>query len=508
VTLFASPPADHPSRGVMAGLTRIMVSLALGFVATPLLVQWLGTERFGAFRATADWLGHITLLELGAAGALAPLVAAALGPGERHALRRAIHAGLRAFGSVAFAAFLLAAVITALIRYLVPVSPDLGRELTNACLVALVGYFLIPLGPFQVLLDAQQRSALVGLLGTGQAVVTTALALLFARAGFDLPGQFLALLIGQAAFRIAIALAARESLDGFPAVLTEPPDPETTARLRTFDTASFLTMVAGRVGYYTDNIIIALLLGPRRMVAFYLTQRLAVVSATHLLDVGRGSWVETAELRAEDQKDAYATTIVALTRMLGGLAVAALAPAFAFSGPFIQRWVGADFFVGDRLTALACVNAWLLVVLSLWWWCLAGAGVTARLVPLALVNAALNLGISIWATLEFGLLGPLIGTLAATVLVTIPALPILLARHLSVPFFRLALAGTLPLLWGIPAAWGLWTWVQLNPPEGWEALFSQMAASAAALLVLWWVLALSGAQRDAFRGRIAAALRG
>ncbi len=507
MTQFTPPQASHLPRSVLAGVTRVAVTLAAGFVATPLLVQWLGTERFGAFRAAADWLGHLTLLEAGAAGALAPVIVAVLGPGERHAMRRALHAGLRAFGSVAFAAFLLAAAVTSVISHLVPVSADLAPELIDACLVALVGYFLIPLGPFQVLLEAQGRGAVIGVLGTGQALLTTALALYFARAGLDLPGQFLALVIGQAVFRLGIALATRASLDGFSAVLTEPPDAATTARLRAFDVPAFLMLVAGRVGHYTDNILIALLLGPRQLVAFYLTQRLAVAAGTHLVDVGRVGWADAAELRAAGPSPEYARRIVELTRTLGGLAVAALVPAFAFSEVFIGRWVGADLFVGDRLIALACVNAWFLIVLSLWWWCLTGAGLTARLVPLAMINAAVNLGVAVWATFAWGPLGPPVGTLTATVLVALPALPVLLTRHLAVPFLSLAVAAVTPLLWGIPAAWGVWRFVELNPPEGWGATFGQMAIVAAFLLVLWWVLALSGRQRDALRAQVAAIVR-
>jgi len=490
-----------------AGVAQSAVSIALGFIATPFLLRWLGNERFGAFRAAADWLGHLTLLELGVAGALAPLVAAALGRNDRHGLRRLMHAGLRAYGAVALAALILAAAITATITYLVPVSPDLRLELTNACTIALAGYFLIPLGPFQVLLDAQQRSATVSLLGVVQALVTTTLALVFAHAGLDLEGQFLALLIGQGCFRVGLALAARQGAEQLRAILTEPVDPGTTALLRNLNVASFLTMLAGRVGYYADNIIIALLLGPRRVASFFLTQRLASLVGNQLFGIGNASWASLAELHALGRRDVFSARLLDLTRLIGGLAVAALVPVFAWNGAFIGRWVGAAQFAGDRLTALACVNAYLLAVLSLWGWCFGGTGLMGKMVPVALANAAVNVAVSLWATHTMGLVGPLVGTTVATVVVSLWAVPMLLARHFEIPVLGLARATVVPLLWGLPAAWGLWTWAQRHPPAGLGPLLGSMAGTGLVLLGVWWLLALTAEERAGFRSRVAAVVR-
>src|SRR5581483_1639314 len=55
-----------------------LVILLVALVATPLLLGWLGDERYGAVEAAAEWLGYVGLLEFGIGGALLPLIARAV----------------------------------------------------------------------------------------------------------------------------------------------------------------------------------------------------------------------------------------------------------------------------------------------------------------------------------------------------------------------------------------------------------------------------------------------
>ena len=483
-----------------------VATLVVGFVATPLLLRWLGTERFGALRAAGDWLGHLSLLEAGVAGALAPLLAAALAHQDRPGLRRAMHAGLRAHAVVAAAALILGGLVTLYATRLVPVTIGLAQELTNACFVGLLSYALIVLSPFQTLVDAAQRGYAVSLSAGLQSLATTALALAFARAGWGLPGQFAALVIGQGTFRLTLALVARPWLDGFQSLLTEPPDPETTRSLWRLNVPSFLTALAGRAGFYADNIIVALLLGPRAVVPLFLTQRLAALAGGQLLNVGNASWAALAELHALGRRDDFNARLLELTRLIGGLALVALVPIAAYNQHFVARWVGAERFGGDWITALACVNAYLLALLALWGWCFGGTGKLAALVPVLLGGAGLNLVVSVVATQRLGLPGPLVGTLVAVCLVNLWAVPMLLARNFGTPLVALARAAAVPLLWGVPLAF-LAAWLgRGHTPGSWPALFAEMAAVASVLAVCWWFLALTTGERVAFGARVRAAL--
>ena len=75
----------------------LAVTMSVALFATPWLEAWLGTARFGAFRVVIDCQGYLTLLELGLGGALAPLLARALGQGMSGPCERMIAAGVRAY---------------------------------------------------------------------------------------------------------------------------------------------------------------------------------------------------------------------------------------------------------------------------------------------------------------------------------------------------------------------------------------------------------------------------
>ena len=78
-----------------------ILTLAMALWATPLLLHWLGDERFGAFQVATDWLGYVALLEFGLGGALAPLLAMAEARRDERAAQGLIVTGIRSYAKVA-----------------------------------------------------------------------------------------------------------------------------------------------------------------------------------------------------------------------------------------------------------------------------------------------------------------------------------------------------------------------------------------------------------------------
>jgi hypothetical protein len=70
------------------GLTGL--ALKFGFVATPVILHWLGQERLGASRVATDWIGYLGLLELRLSGALLPVLTRSIGRCDAQNMRFAI----------------------------------------------------------------------------------------------------------------------------------------------------------------------------------------------------------------------------------------------------------------------------------------------------------------------------------------------------------------------------------------------------------------------------------
>src|SRR6476660_5462390 len=103
------------------GLLATAVTVVVGMVCTPLLLRWLGRERYGAFRAASDWYTNLTLLETGLTAALAALMAGALARRDRSAVVGLVKAGVRAYLGLAVVYGLLMAGLAVLMPHLVRV---------------------------------------------------------------------------------------------------------------------------------------------------------------------------------------------------------------------------------------------------------------------------------------------------------------------------------------------------------------------------------------------------
>jgi Na+-driven multidrug efflux pump len=146
------------------------VTTTVALFATPLLVQWLGAKKYGAFRVVSDGYGYLTLLELGLGGALGPLLARAAAKADEEALRETVAAGAWAYGRVSLATAAVGLALTPLIPRL---AADLkGHDVVDlrlAWVVGLASFLSLGLLPFRSVVEARQLGYLVNLLLTAQA---------------------------------------------------------------------------------------------------------------------------------------------------------------------------------------------------------------------------------------------------------------------------------------------------------------------------------------------------
>src|SRR5262249_16001655 len=124
-----------------------------------------------------------------------------------------------------------------------------------------------------------------------------------------------------------------------------------------------------------------------------------------------------------------------------------------------------------------------------------GTGQVARLVPPAILSTIVNLGVSIALTLRCGIIGPLLGTLTASLCINGWYLPWLLKRHFGISLRALASAVTAPLAFGLPFWVCIWWLAQAYPPRSWLELAMQMAVSGLLFLTLAWLVIFKAEER-------------
>jgi O-antigen/teichoic acid export membrane protein len=482
-----------------SALAHALASAAASLLAAPLLLRWLGPERLGAYKALTDWIGYLALFELGLGGALMAAFAGRLGQGDHAAVRGMLAAGLRAYCRVMLAQLAGGAALVIALPYLIPLDRLSEGELRVAGAVALLPVVFAPLLVFRSLVEARQRGYVNWLLLTAQVLLMTGLSLLAARFGGGLVGQGGAFAAAQIVILLALAWDGARAYRGAWKVAPAPAD---RGALWGLSWPTFVHGLTDRIGLVSDNIIIAWILGPAAVVPFYLTQQLAALAQFLLRGVGQATWAGLAELYARGDAAGLRMRLLELTGMVSGLGLAAIAPIAACNRHFVQLWVGRDAYAGEAVTALACFNALLWAVYTLWGWALLGSGQIRRWAPFAMLSTLVNVAVSLIATARLGLAGPLLGTAAGLLLITSWALPRALDRVFGIPPRMLWRAALIPLRWGLPLAAVLRAIVIYHPLEGWLELLAMAASGSVVGLALWWRLSLGSEERSEWRARL------
>ena len=85
----------------VAGVLYTVATILAGFVATPILLKLLGAERLGAFRVMGEWLGYLTVVDLGLTVAFPVFLLRAYTGEDPDAPRALTRYGLRLMSAVA-----------------------------------------------------------------------------------------------------------------------------------------------------------------------------------------------------------------------------------------------------------------------------------------------------------------------------------------------------------------------------------------------------------------------
>ena len=502
---FRSVEQTRTRRSILSFLSAELstaVVLSVAFFATPLLLRWLGDERYGAFEAASDWFGYVALLELGIGAALRPLLALAWADRDQIKFATLMASGLRAYAMLGVLMLIAGIALTAMIPRLVPVSGALVKDLRFGCLIGVVGLLMVPFSPFRALFEAEQKSYLINAALLGQSLLITVGSLLLARARWGIAGQFLAVFLGTCAFTVVVSYGGfrqiREVLWGRFRNLRRSSEWKAIWNL---NRPSFAFNICSQVSYLTDNIIIGALMSPALIVPFFVTQRLAALTQRELQGIGNASWAALVELHAQRQTESFNRRLIELTRLVAILGASGLVPIIAYNHCFVTFWVGARRYGGDGVTIVAAINAFLLAVFSLWTWCISGTGRVARLMPGLVIQTIINVSGSLILTLKFGLIGPLLGSLAGFLAVSSWYLPLLLHRLFETAIAELMRAALVPLISAVPFGAVLWQLSRTFPPRGWVELAGEMSLAAAAHLAAWWLVGINTIEKELWRRR-------
>ncbi|MEX0673995.1 MAG: oligosaccharide flippase family protein, partial [Gaiellaceae bacterium] len=423
------------------------VSIASALVATPIIVDALGKERYGLWVFIGALTVYLGLMDFGVGPAVIRFAALERG-------RRGDVAGLASTATAVYAAVgLVSAGLAVGLAWLVPELIEVPAELVWPARVAtlLVAGTVLVRFPFvvgQSLLVAAQRFDVTNVAGAASLVLYTALVV------WLLPGSgSLVLLAG-----LALAAAAFRYLTPLPWVPREYPGLRVSPRLVTrgrtrellgFSWYSLLIQIAAKLVTSMDVIVIGVILGPEAAALYGVPSRLFGLG----LSLGTvGTNIVFPAFSELEGRAEYARQVdlllVALRAGMALMAVVAL-PLALVPDLIIRGWIGPGFEDSTPvlvLLALALVAHQPANVLSHY------LSARARQRELAFVSLGVvsaNLGLSIALAFTVGIWGVALATLVTLLFETVFLVPRLAERAGGPRPAAVARASLRPLL---PAA--------------------------------------------------------
>ena len=491
-----------------SSLVFLAATMLTGFVITPWILRLLGADQFGLARTLTESFGYMTLVAQGITVAMVPLLASAIGRGDRDSLHRTLAAAFRVYFLAAIAFVLVGLALMPVLGRMLRVIPAFRPEMRVAWLICLVGVPLTALAPMKVLVDVAHKGYVSNMLLGVQAILAAGLSVVLVWAGLGIVGLMLAMLISSLTYNVALTMVALRLNPGLLAATSaaRPSRADWTALLA-LSGPTMLTMLADRIGVLSDSIVLTSVLGAAFATRLFLTQRLVSLGQLMLFGISGSIWPSLAEMHARGEREGFNIRLIEVTRLVAVMGVAGLAPVLAYNPHFIARWVGPANDGGRLVVLVAAAIAILQGILQIYASALVSTGHVGRLAKMAAISAVMNLILSVLLTYWLGLIGPILGTLLACAGVQLWYLPLQLRQVFGTPLRKLFRAALVPIVFGISYALGLIALADSHTPPNWFALLGEMGAASLAFLVFAYLVILGPGDRHLWNARLFTPLR-
>ena len=328
----------------LAAFGSKVASVATILVTAPLAIRYLGMERYGMWMTIAAAVTMLSSSDLGIGNGLMTLIAEANGRGDRDSARRYVGSAAAMLSAVAAIILLITLLVYPHLRWsslIRATSPEALRDMGPTFLVLIACFAInMPLGiSNQVLIGYQQ-----GYLANLWAIVGSVLALGAVLVGVHLRLGLPWLVAGFAgAPVVAMALNAIWLFGrSRPWLLPRWHDVHLTSTRRLFGMGIlfFVLQTSLAVGFQSDSIVIAHLLGAEKVAQYSLTARLFSLFGVLLNFIIAPLWPAYGEAAARGDREWLVRTFrLSMMFVLGFSIVANLF--LVFSGRFILRlWIG------------------------------------------------------------------------------------------------------------------------------------------------------------------------
>lgn len=343
-------------RNVLLNLIGQAAPLLIGVVSIPLIVRWLGTERFGLLSLAWVVLGSFAFFDFGLGRATSKYVAEALGKGEPDRIPQLVWTAVTIQGLFGFIGALVLLPITPLfVERILSIPSELVGEATGAFYVlALSVPVILVSSSLSGVLEGAQRFDLVNAVRIPSIALTFLLPLLGAMWGFQLPGIVALILVSRLVTLSALVVF---DLQVFPDLKNFSASFALLPHLLAFGGWLTVTNMVSPIFVYLDRFLIGSLM-TMSAVAYYtapyeLVMRLLIIPTS----IASVLFPASSSLASRGARDELNVIVARSTKYLVTAMVPPTVVFLMFANEILRIWLGHDFAIESagvfRLLSLA-----------------------------------------------------------------------------------------------------------------------------------------------------------
>jgi len=402
----------------------LAVSMAVLFVATPITVRLLGTDRYGLWALLTAVLAPLTVANLGVGQATVKLVAEEIGAGRPDQAGPYIRTSALYSIAIGLGGWLVLVLLSGtIVERVFRIAPqDYGLAARCVVWVGATWALSQAASVYAAVPAALQRYSLVSAGSTANVVATAVVGVTV----LSLGGDLVAFLQSQAAVQ-ALALAfwvtlARRLMPSLSVV----PGWHTSAFRRTLDFGIWQTISNGLgiVAGQADKYVLGVMLPTAAVGLYNIAQTLQVRAYLLVWKMAEVLFPAFSHMQGEGDRTRESRALLRATWLLSTLSVLVLGPLVVWAHDFLRLWMGADVAAGAsgvlRVLALAGVIG---SSVNASYFYLLGTGRTRWVAAMSLVNTIGVVCGSIALVPRLGLAGAgwgvLAGSLAQVVVTTV-----------------------------------------------------------------------------------------
>jgi O-antigen/teichoic acid export membrane protein len=453
-------------KNVGSSWSALATNVVVGIFLSPFILHRLGDAAFGIWVLIFSVTGYYGLFDLGIRSSIIRYVSKYTATGDKEKLTQFVNTALFSYTGIGVVSMVLTATLSSSIEHLFKIPPGMHSQARLLLLIVGASVSLgFPLGVFGGMLEGLQRFYILNWTSIGATLLRAALIVYFLNRGFGLVTVAL----------ITVALPVLSSvLRGIivfhlcpVAIGPSHVDKESFRNMATYGGTTFLVIVAGRLRFRTDELVLGSMMSTVAITYFSIGARIVDYAQEFVSSLAQIFVPMSSHSEAKGDLDRLRKVYIAGNRVCALLILPITIVLLLLGKHVIRIWVGARYVPHSYPVLVVLIIPFALMLMqSASGRVLFGIGKHQALAKVTLLEGIANLILSIALVPSLGVVGDALGTAVPLCCTFLLFMPRHMKKQVGVPvgsFIRQAYS--LPLLLNLPLIAVVWLANRLFTPR-------------------------------------------